>query len=130
MTSVLSVPLCFNRPPARNIEMETNELTHAIIGAAIEVHRRLGPGLLETAYRKCLAYELRKRALTVEEEKPVPVIYDELQMECGFRADLLVNGSVVVELKAKSTMHPIDEAQTLSHLRLLNLRMGLLINFQ
>ena len=109
--------------------MEANELTHAIIGAAIEVHRRLGPGLLETAYRKCLAYELRKRALTVEEEKPVPVIYDELQMECGFRADLLVNGSVVVELKAKSTMHPIDEAQTLSHLRLLNLRMGLLINF-
>ncbi len=109
--------------------METNELTRTIIGAAIEVHRRLGPGLLETAYRKCLAYELRKRGFSVEEEKPVPVIYDELHMECGFRADLLVNGLVVIELKAKSTIHPIDEAQTLSHLRLLKLRVGLLINF-
>jgi GxxExxY protein len=109
--------------------MGINDLTHAIIGEAIEVHRRLGPGLLETAYRKCLAYELRKRGLVVEEEKPVPVIYDEVHMECGFRADMLVNGLVVVELKAKSTIHPIDEAQTLSHLRLLNLRMGLLINF-
>jgi GxxExxY protein len=97
--------------------METNDLTREIIGAAIEVHRRLGPGLLETAYRKCLAYELRKRGFAVEEERPVPVIYDELHMECGFRADLLVNGCVIVELKAKSTIHPIDEAQTLSHLR-------------
>jgi len=109
--------------------METNDLTREIIGAAIEVHRRLGPGLLETAYRKCLAYELRKRGFAVEEERPVPVIYDELHMECGFRADLLVNGCVVVELKAKSAIHPIDEAQTLSHLRLLKLRIGLLINF-
>jgi len=109
--------------------MEMNELTHAIIGAAIEVHRRLGPGLLETAYRKCLAYELRKRGFEVEEEKPVPVIYDEVHLECGFRADLLVNGLVVAELKAKTALHPVDSAQTLSHLRLLNLRMGLLINF-
>ena len=109
--------------------MKTNDLTHAIIGAAIEVHRQLGPGLLETAYRKCLAYELRKRGFVVEIEKPVPVIYDELHMECGFRADLLVNGVVDVELKAKSKIHPVDEAQTLSHLRLLKLRVGLLINF-
>jgi len=109
--------------------MELNELSHAIIGAAIEVHRRLGPGLLETAYRKCLAYELRKRGFTVEEERPVPVIYDEVRLECGFRADLVVSGLVVVELKAKSAIHPVDEAQTLSHLRLLKLRLGLLINF-
>ncbi len=109
--------------------MEMNELTHAIIGAAIEVHRRLGPGLLESAYRKCLAYELRKRGFDVIEEKPVPVIYDDVHLECGFRADLLIDGVVVVELKAKSKIHPIDEAQTLSHLRLLKLRMGLLINF-
>ncbi len=109
--------------------MEANELTHAIIGAAIEVHRRLGPGLLETAYRKCLAYELRKRGHDVDEEKPVPLVYDDLEMECGFRCDLLVDRQVVVELKAKSTIHPIDKAQTLSHLRLMHLHHGLLINF-
>ena len=109
--------------------METNELTQAIIGAAIEVHKRLGPGLLESAYRACLAYELRKRGFEVQEEKPVPVIYDDVKLDCGFRADLLVNGQVVVELKAKSDIHPMDKAQTLSHLRLLGLRFGLLINF-
>ena len=109
--------------------METNELTGAIIAAAIEVHKRLGPGLLESAYRVCLAYELRKRGFDVQEEKPVPVIYDDVKLECGFRADLLVNGQVVVELKAKSEIHPVDKAQTLSHLRLLGLRFGLLINF-
>ncbi len=109
--------------------MKTNELTRAIIGAAIEVHRRLGPGLLESAYRACLAYELRKRGFEVREEVPVPVVYDEVKLECGFRADLIVNGRVVVELKAKTAIHPVDKAQTLSHLRLLGLRFGLLINF-
>ena len=109
--------------------MEINELTSAIIGAAIEVHRRLGPGLLESAYRRCLAYELRKRRFEVVEEQPVPVVYDDLKMECGFRADLIVNRQVVVELKAKTAIHPVDQAQTLSHLRLLGLHFGLLINF-
>ena len=109
--------------------MNTDELTHGIIGAAIEVHRRLGPGLLESAYQACLAYELQKRGFEVVKEQPVPVIYDEVQLECGFRADLVVNGSIVVELKAKSAIHPVDKAQVLSHLRLLNLRFGLLINF-
>lgn len=108
---------------------DVNQLTEAIIGAAIEVHKRLGPGLLESAYRICLAYELRKRGFEVVEEKPVPVIYDDVKLECGFRADLVVNGRVVVELKAKSAIHPVDKAQVLSHLRLLNLRYGLLINF-
>ena len=108
---------------------DLNKLTQAIIGAAIEVHQRLGPGLLETAYRKCLAYELRKRGFEVVEEQPIPVVYDEVHLECGFRADLLVNGSVVVELKAKSAIHPVDKAQTLSHLRLMNLQVGLLLNF-
>ena len=103
--------------------------TEAIIGAAIEVHKRLGPGLLESAYRICLAYELRKRGFEVVEEQPVPVIYDDVKLECGFRTDLVVNGQVVVELKAKSAIHPVDKAQVLSHLRLLNLRFGLLINF-
>jgi GxxExxY protein len=109
--------------------MTTDELTEAIIGAAIEFHTRLGPGLLESAYRTCLAYELRKRGFEVQEEKPVPVIYDDIKLECGFRADLLVNRQIVVELKAKSDIHPVDKAQTLSHLRLLGLRFGLLINF-
>ena len=108
---------------------ELNQLTEAIIGAAVEVHKRLGPGLLESAYRICLAYELRKRGFGVVEEQPVPVVYDDVKLECGFRADLIVNGQVIVELKAKSTIHPVDKAQVLSHLRLLNLRFGLLINF-
>jgi GxxExxY protein len=77
--------------------MSLNELTSAIIGAAIKVHRALGPGLLESAYRACLAYELRKLGLRVELEKPVPVVYEEVKLECGFRADLLVEGQVVVE---------------------------------
>ena len=109
--------------------MQINEITQAIIGAAIEVHRRLGPGLLESAYRVCLAYELRKHGFTVVEEQVIPVVYDEVKHECGFRADLVVNGLVVVELKAKTALHPIDHAQTLSHLRLMGLSVGLLINF-
>jgi len=109
--------------------MEENELTHAIIGAAIEVPRRLGPGLLESAYQACLAYELGKRGFEVEEQVPVPVIYDDLKLECGFRADIIVNRRIIVELKAKTALHPVDKAQVLSHLRLLELRLGLLINF-
>ena len=109
--------------------MTENEITDAIIGAAIEVHRRLGPGLLESVYRRCLAHELRKRGLSVVEEHPVPLEYDELHDPCAFRADLLVENTVVVELKAKSTILPVDKAQTLSHLRLMNLNVGLLMNF-
>ena len=109
--------------------MKINEITQAIIGAAIQVHKILGPGLLESAYEACLAYELEKRGLHVERQKPVPVIYQEVKLDCGFRVDLLVEGRVVVELKAKDMLHPIDEAQLLSYLRLLNLEVGLLINF-
>jgi len=109
--------------------MQSKELTQSIIGAAIQVHRRLGPGLLESAYRACLAYELRKSGFEVIEEKPIPIVYDEVKLECGFRADLLVNQSVIVELKAKAAIHPVDIAQTLSHLKLMNLQVGLLINF-
>jgi len=106
-----------------------NEITSKIIGAAMEVHRRLGPGLLESAYEACLAYELEKSGLHVERQKPIPVVYDEVNLDCGFRADLLVERQVVVELKAKERLHPIDQAQLLSHLRLLGLQVGLLINF-
>jgi GxxExxY protein len=110
-------------------QSKINTLTQAIIGAAIEVHRELGPGLLESVYRKCLAYELRKQGYDVVEERPIPVVYDGQTHECGFRADVLVEELVVVELKAKSTIHPVDKAQTLSHLRLMDLSVGLLINF-
>lgn len=80
--------------------MVGDDFTGAIIGVAIDVHRRLGPGLLESAYRICLAYELRKRGFEVTEEQPLPVVYDEIHLECGFRVDLIVNRQVVVELKA------------------------------
>jgi GxxExxY protein len=109
--------------------MTTNDLTGAIIGAAIRVHRALGPGLLESAYRVCLAYELQKLGLATEQEKPIPVVYEGVKLECGFRADLLVAGRVIVECKAKEKVHPVDKAQVLSHLRLTGLQVGLLINF-
>jgi GxxExxY protein len=109
--------------------MNHNELTSAIIGAAINVHKALGPGLLESAYRVCLAYELQQRGLRVELEKPIPVVYGGVQLECGFRADLFVEQMVVVECKVKEKLHPVDQAQLMSYLRLLDLRVGLLMNF-
>jgi GxxExxY protein len=109
--------------------MTINEITGAIITAAMKVHTALGPGLLESAYQACLAYELEKMGLRVERQKPVPVVYEDVKMDCGFRADLLVEGQVIAELKAKVSLHPIDDAQLLSHLRLLGLHVGLLINF-
>ena len=109
--------------------MNVNDLTGAIIGAAMKVHTALGPGLLESAYEACLACELEKQGFRVERQVPVPIVYGEVRIDCGFRADLLVEGTVVVECKAKDKLHPIDEAQLLSHLRLLKLRVGLLINF-
>ena len=109
--------------------MNLNELTYAIIGAAMKVHRTLGPGLLESAYEACLAYELKKLGFAVERQQPIPVVYEEVKLECGFRADLFVEGRVIVECKAKEALHPIDKAQVLSHFRLLDLPVGLLINF-
>ena len=109
--------------------MTLNELTHNIIGAAINVHKTLGPGLLESAYEFSLAHELRKLEVTVEQQKPIPLVYDGQKLECGFRADLLVDHRVIVECKSKEALHPIDTAQVISHLRLLSLQVGLLINF-
>jgi len=110
--------------------MTINEITGAIITAAMKVHTALGPGLLESAYEACVAYELEKMGLRVERQKPIPVVYEGVKLDCGFRADLLVEGQVIAELKAKDSLHPIDEAQLLSHLRLLNLQVGLLIHFR
>jgi len=109
--------------------MYSGDLTPQIIGAAIKIHRRLGPGLLESAYEACMAYEIEKLGLRVERQKPVPLIYETVKLDCGFRADLVVEGRVAVEMKCKEALHPVDEAQLLSHLRLLNIPVGLLINF-
>jgi GxxExxY protein len=106
------------------------QLTEKIIGAAIRIHRRLGPGLLESAYETCLVIELQEIGLRVEQQKAVPLIYGTVKLECGFRADLVVDRRVVVELKCKEALHPVDHAQVLSHLRLLGLQVGLLINFK
>jgi len=105
------------------------ELTHEIIGAAIEVHRTLGPGLLESAYEECLARELTLKGLRFERQKPVPVIYKDVKLECGYRIDLLVEGRVVVELKSVETLARVSEAVVLTYLRLSGCRLGLLINF-
>jgi len=109
--------------------MHSFDPTPQIIGAAIKIHRRLGPGLLESAYEACLAYELQETGLRVERQKAVPLIYNSVKLECGFRADLVVENQVVLELKCKEALHPVDAAQLLSHLRLLDLPIGLLINF-
>ncbi|MBA4407363.1 GxxExxY protein [bacterium] len=109
--------------------METNELTGKIIGAAIEVHKQLGPGMLESAYEECLCYELSLCGLRVERQKPIPVVYKEIKLECGYRTDLLVENKVVVELKAQDIILPVHEAQILTYLRFANIKIGLLINF-
>ena len=109
--------------------MSDPDTTGRIIAAAIKIHRKLGPGLLESAYEACLAYELEHAGLPVQRQKAVPLVYNAVKLECGFRANLLVDNEVVVGIKCKEAIHPVDHAQLLSHLRLLDLRVGLLINF-
>lgn len=109
--------------------MTDKQLTHEIIGAAIEVHKVLGPGLLESAYAECLARELALRGIPFEREKPLPVVYKDVKLECGYRVDLLVDGRVIVELKAVEALAPIHEAIVLTYLRLSGCKIGLLINF-
>lgn len=109
--------------------MIDNEITHGIIGAAIEVHRLLGPGLLESAYEQCLSRELQLRNLRVERQTPVPLIYKDTKLECGYRLDLLVESRIVVELKSIDSLAPIHEAVILTYLRLSGHHLGLLINF-
>ena len=106
-----------------------NQITDHIIGASIEVHRTLGPGLLESAYEACLAFELVDRGLNVEQQKPLPVIYRDVKLDCGYRLDILVEEMVIVEVKAVNRLEPIHEAQLLSYLKLSGSKVGLLINF-
>jgi GxxExxY protein len=109
--------------------MEFDLVSKEIIGCAIEVHRGLGPGLLESAYEECLVYELLKKGRQVERQKPVPVIYKEIKLDCGYRLDLLVEKRVVVELKSIDSFSPVHEAQILTYMKFSNIKTGLLINF-
>ncbi|MDD3789616.1 MAG: GxxExxY protein [Petrimonas sp.] len=110
--------------------MDYNAITEKIIGAAINVHKTLGPGMLESAYRRCLAYELEQMGLEVQCEVAVPVVYKEIKLDCGYRIDLLVENQVIVELKSVDAFHPVFEAQVLTYMRFANKRLGLLINFK
>ena len=105
------------------------DLTEAIIGAAITVHRELGPGLLESVYEKCLAFELSDRGLSVTTQKEIPVRYKKLTFDCSFRADLIVENKVLLELKSIDQLSPIHTSQVITYLKLTGLRTALLINF-
>lgn len=105
------------------------QLTGNIIGAAIEVHRELGPGLLESAYQACLARELSLRQIEFEQEKPIPIEYKGLTIDCAYRLDFLVNRTIIVELKAVDEILPVHQAQILTYMKLLKCKIGLLINF-
>jgi len=109
--------------------MHENELSEIIIGCAIRVHKSLGPGLLESAYEECMFYELQKTGLQVAKQKALPLVYEEVKLDCGYRVDLLVENKVIVEIKSVEALNDIFLAQVLTYLRLSNCKLGLLINF-
>lgn len=106
-----------------------DHITRNIIASAIEVHKIVGPGLLESAYEACLAFELRKLGYKIEQQKPLPLVYKDVQLDCGYRLDLVVEDAVIVEIKAIEQLAPIHKAQLISYLRISDMRVGLLINF-
>jgi GxxExxY protein len=123
---------CLNRRGRggrREFFMELNQISGAIIDSAMKVHTALGPGMLESAYEVCLIHELRKRGLDVQSQLALPVVYDGVKLDAGYRIDLLVENAVIVELKAVEKLLPIHEAQLLSYLKLSDKRLGLLLNF-
>jgi GxxExxY protein len=109
--------------------MIQEEVTKVILDEAFYIHKVIGPGMLESVYKNCLAYRLRKKGLVVETEKPIPVIFEEIRMECGYRADIVAEKSVVVDTKSIDAIGPLQIAQVLTYLRFLNLRHGLILNF-
>jgi GxxExxY protein len=109
--------------------MQDNQITEIIIRAAIKVHKGVGPGLLESVYSHCLFYELTKEGLYIEREKPLPLVYEEVKLECGYRADLIVEKTVIVENKSVEALNDIHFAQLITYLKLSKCRLGLLINF-
>lgn len=106
-----------------------NELSGKVIGLCIEIHRELGPGLLESAYEECLGYELSKAGLSLERQKALPVVYKEVTLDCGYRLDFVINGLLILELKAVLELLPIHEAQLMTYLKLAKVPLGLLVNF-
>lgn len=109
--------------------MTENEIAHKIIGIAIEVHNTLGPGLLESAYKECMYYKIDKSGFFVEKEKPMPLFFEEVRLECGYRIDLVVENKLVIEIKSVDALNNVHLAQTLTYLKLGNYKLGLLINF-
>jgi GxxExxY protein len=109
--------------------MTENEIANKVIGAAIEVHKALGPGLLESAYKECLFYKIRQLGIEVEKEKPMPLVFEDVKLDCGYRIDLLVEKKVVIEIKSVDALNDIHLAQTLTYLKLGNYKLGLLMNF-
>ena len=119
-----------SHPPSRvDLGPAVNRLTESIIGSAIAVHRELGPGLLESAYEACLAYEMTSRGISFERQMDLPVSYRGVTIDCGYRLDFLVEEIVILELKAVESIHPVHEAQLLSYLKLADKPLGLIINF-
>jgi GxxExxY protein len=109
--------------------MEINDITGKIIGCAIEVHKNLGPGLLESAYEECWVFELQNAGLNTDRQIPVPVVYKDIKLGCGYRIDILVENSIVVELKTVAAFAPVHEVQILTYMKFANKKIGLLINF-
>ncbi len=109
--------------------MEFEKITNDIIGCALDVHKALGPGLLESAYESCLEYELLNKAYKVERQKPIPIVYKELKLDHGYRIDLLVNDQVIIEVKSVETFNLVHEAQVLTYMKFAEKRIGLLLNF-
>ena len=107
----------------------SQSVDYQILGCALEVHKALGPGLLESAYKECLFYKLQKSGLFVEKEKPLPLVFEEVKLECGYRIDLLVANSIVLELKSVEAINDVHLAQILTYMRLGHFKLGLLINF-
>ena len=109
--------------------MNENQISQQIIDASLKVHKKLGPGLLESSYEECLAYELHKRDLFVEKQKALPLVYDEIKMDIGYRIDIMVEEKVIIEIKSVEYLNDVHLAQILTYLRLSNCKLGLLINF-
>jgi GxxExxY protein len=109
--------------------MNENELSRIVFNGALKVHRNLGPGLLESSYEECLFYELQKSGLLIERQKPLPLIYEDIKLDIGYRVDLLIERKLIIELKSVETLNDIHFAQLLTYLKLSNCKLGLLINF-
>lgn len=128
-TLQIVLPLFTNQITRRTKMQIENNLATEVIGASITVHKTLGPGLLESAYKECLFYELFKKGLYVEKEKPLPLVYEEIRMDCGYRLDIVVENKLIVEIKAVESLADIHLAQVLTYLKVSGCKLGLLINF-